>query len=275
MVEWPERRGKEWVYSPIEKCIYCNARVYDTNRPERKLAEEHIVPKSLGGSLVLPEASCAQCEGITSAFEGTVARTIFGPLRIHFNLPTRRPKERPEQLPVYVYHSPESEPVKLMLALSEHPLMCSALIMNPPKIISGLDSSSNIVKAVFPMGVEYVDYQLRELAAKLGAYKVEIKHASNNGDFALFLAKIGHASLYALHNESDFEAFLPKFILEKNVSRVAPYIGGVEREPDEAVMHQLDFRIVPTQNGRLIVISLGLFQAIGMPWYDIVAGRLR
>ena len=78
-------------YSPANRCIYCGA----TDGP---LGEEHIIPLSLGGRLILPDASCRDCEKITGRFETAVARTMMGNFRIVMGFPTRRPKERPTHL---------------------------------------------------------------------------------------------------------------------------------------------------------------------------------
>ena len=75
-------------------CIYCGA--------TGKLTDEHIIPYGLGGRWVLPDAACARCARITGIFERTCLRTMFGPLRMHFDLPTRRPKARPRTMPLKV-----------------------------------------------------------------------------------------------------------------------------------------------------------------------------
>jgi hypothetical protein len=67
-------------YPPVGRCIYCGVS-YD-------LREEHIVPFSLGGVLILPKASCRKCENITHRFEYTCARQVFGKLTVRHNLAT-------------------------------------------------------------------------------------------------------------------------------------------------------------------------------------------
>ena len=81
-------------YDRVGSCIYCHS---TTN-----LCDEHIIPFGLGGRSVLPESSCKACAKITSAFERTCFRTMFGPLRMLYDLPTRRFKQRPSLLPLKV-----------------------------------------------------------------------------------------------------------------------------------------------------------------------------
>jgi hypothetical protein len=53
------------------------------------LHDEHTVPYSLGGNTELLEASCTDCEAITSYLDGYVANAIFGHLRVHMDLQSR------------------------------------------------------------------------------------------------------------------------------------------------------------------------------------------
>jgi hypothetical protein len=46
-------------YDPIGRCIYCDSETSE-------LGDEYIIPYSLNGTHVLPEASCRTCEGVTS-----------------------------------------------------------------------------------------------------------------------------------------------------------------------------------------------------------------
>jgi hypothetical protein len=91
----------EKTYAAVNRCIYCG-----TNE---KLSDEHIIPFGLGGRWVLPKSSCVECAKKTSAFEHTCQRTMFGPLRMYYDLPTRRRKERPKKLPLKVKLTPNAE----------------------------------------------------------------------------------------------------------------------------------------------------------------------
>src|SRR5436309_3134494 len=70
-------------YDPVGRCIYC----YDDSS---KLSNEHIIPFSLNGTHILPQASCPKCAEATSQLELVVCREHFGQLRAHAGLRTRR-----------------------------------------------------------------------------------------------------------------------------------------------------------------------------------------
>jgi hypothetical protein len=72
------------LYEPVGQCIYCGS--------TKGLTDEHIFPKFLWGRAVLPKASCECCRRLTSAFELTCARFIFGRFRVVRDLPTDHPK---------------------------------------------------------------------------------------------------------------------------------------------------------------------------------------
>ena len=68
-------------YPPVGRCIYCGA--------TDELTDEHIIPFSLGGVLILDKASCNGTKGCnkkTHKFEGVVARQIFGKFRAKHKL---------------------------------------------------------------------------------------------------------------------------------------------------------------------------------------------
>lgn len=80
-------------YSPVGRCIYCS-------RSENPLSDEHPIPFALGGNLILPQSSCADCANKTHRYEGVTMRSTLGTLRMRFNFPTRRKRERPASVEI-------------------------------------------------------------------------------------------------------------------------------------------------------------------------------
>jgi 5-methylcytosine-specific restriction endonuclease McrA len=71
------------LYAAADKCIYCGALVSDG-----KLGDEHIIPTSFGGNLILPRASCRNCERITTKIKD---HCLKGPLE-HCEAASRNPR---------------------------------------------------------------------------------------------------------------------------------------------------------------------------------------
>jgi hypothetical protein len=81
-------------YPPVGRCIYCGS--------TEDLTDEHIFPRFLWGSAVLPKASCERCRRLTKEFEQTCARFIFGRFRVVHGLPTDHPRQRPSHLSIEI-----------------------------------------------------------------------------------------------------------------------------------------------------------------------------
>src|SRR5260370_24163699 len=115
-------------YNPVGACIYCG-------NTEPPLSDEHIVACGLGGTLVLPQASCARCAKITSQVELHCLRGIYRPARMHLRLPSR--KGHPETLPVEVELGDTKTRVDLTMA--DHPGYLFSFDYEPPYILAGFE----------------------------------------------------------------------------------------------------------------------------------------
>jgi hypothetical protein len=79
---------------PMGHCIYCDSPDYRAKK-DRKLAEEHVVAEGLGGSLVLREAVCEECEIAITRFEPAILRTVLYAPRVHLGI--RRKKKKAQR----------------------------------------------------------------------------------------------------------------------------------------------------------------------------------
>jgi len=69
----------------VGKCIYCGS-----DGGPAGLRDEHIIPYSLDGDAILKEASCRQCEAVTSYLDGYLARKTYYDFRLHSGVQSRR-----------------------------------------------------------------------------------------------------------------------------------------------------------------------------------------
>src|ERR1700744_1099100 len=73
-------------YPPVGHCIYCG--VYSS-----QLNKEHILPFGIADdSLVLPKASCRNCEKTTGRLETVCLQHMWWPFRQRIGAPTRGKK---------------------------------------------------------------------------------------------------------------------------------------------------------------------------------------
>lgn len=114
------------VLSRVGRCIYCA-------RPDR-LTKEHIIPFGLSGTDVLLDASCQDCAKETGRLEARLLRKIYLPIRIHHNLRTRRPKERPTKLVMKGTHVVSGQARVIELPAKKFPHSSIGLVLPPPEI---------------------------------------------------------------------------------------------------------------------------------------------
>ena len=109
-------------------CIYCG---WDGG--EKGLRDEHTVPFSLGGNTELLNASCVDCEAITSYLDGYMANAIFGHLRVHIDLQSR--SGHPATLPATIELADGQRAVEL--ATGDHLYFLNLPIWGPPGFMVG------------------------------------------------------------------------------------------------------------------------------------------
>ena len=122
----PQQQKK--VYPPVGRCIYCG----DTEQ----LTIEHIIPYGLGGRIELPESSCRKCCKVTSVFEHTCLRTMYGPLRLLYDLPSRRKKKRPKTLQLKVKRTPAEDWTYVDVDQVKYPFLILFPYFSMPKVFA-------------------------------------------------------------------------------------------------------------------------------------------
>lgn len=80
-------------YQPVGKCIYCGS-------TGKKLTDEHIIAFGLNANSILPDASCEDCNKITSNVEGKILRGLAWQMRTFLGFQTRRSKDVPNTFPL-------------------------------------------------------------------------------------------------------------------------------------------------------------------------------
>jgi hypothetical protein len=116
---------------PVGRCVYCG-------RDDVSLGREHIIAKSLGGTLmgqdnVLLKASCSECAKATSQLEIHAAHDIFLPLRTILGLHTD--KERPNSFSLQGLKKGKS--ASLAVPPQMYPCHFGLLHYEPPAFLSG------------------------------------------------------------------------------------------------------------------------------------------
>jgi hypothetical protein len=249
-------------FSPVGRCIYCGDN-------KSQLTDEHIIPLGLGGTVILPAASCKPCATLTGKFEGVVQRTIFGDFRIRYNLPTRRKNERPKLKKIGTRSGLQVDipAVEFPVTYFVYNFGTCGLLLNAP---AALDVSR------FTLTEIHNSDELRNLITKHNWDGV-LKTTMRPDEFRKALAKIAYSWFTAVAGYGNFEPLVLDAITQKhfNMSYLVGQNEKTEPTVDGPHWHNMRLRTMHQIGGAasIFVIDLRLFQSNPTPTYHIVVGK--
>ncbi|MBB3913886.1 hypothetical protein [Rhizobium fabae] len=258
-------------FPAVGRCIYCGSET-------KKLGKEHVIPFGLAGhALVLPEASCNDCSTVTGKIEQVVLKHSFGAIRNTLGLPTRNPKDRPTELPVFKSHFQPgaTEPymnTETTLPSDLYPLHFVGLLMDHPGMISGHPLWQPLPWD-FYTAANVDDFRRvnpeQDVALRIAAINPYV--------FAQFLAKVGHSYAVAAYGIEGFEPLLLDLIFGRTDGRFRPWIGGEKVVPPKEShgLHHISASRVKRGGYDLILVKMRFFRLFPSPIYYALAGRIR
>jgi hypothetical protein len=252
---------------PVGACIYC-----DANQKSTQLTDEHIIPFGFDGQYVLQKASCKSCAAITSGIERFCLREMYLEVRVHLNMRTRRPKNRPTTLPVF-YDRPDGEE-RRDLPISEHPLVLRLPRLSRAPILTGKQGSKWVEHLADPFWTfigypEGTEEDIRKRIAALGDFKTNFSYAPTQ--FCLMMANIAHAATVAKLGYRSFKPLLNRLIIKKS-NEVHDYVGVRPLDPPK-MDRNTKFYVGVTMGVEYIVAYLCPFAHLGAPVYEVIVGR--
>jgi hypothetical protein len=247
------------------RCIYCGS-----DGGIAGLRDEHIIQYSLGGRTILPNASCAKCEGVTHALEGHFAYHYFDDIRWQQGFPSRRPKkDRPTTLPALI----GKDEIEVDLSFEDHPSMGFVLELPNPGIFRGVEPSDVFPQVTLSAFVAVPD--LKDRMARLPDGAATWRGEVPIGPFVRSLAKIAQALAVGERGIDGFVPYLREYILTGE-GPGAYYIGGTWGEPPlvaEPLLHRLGTELLNHNGKELVVARIRLFAYAGAPLYTVVVGE--
>lgn len=259
-------------YAPINRCIYCGG--------DNSLSDEHIIPLGLGGRWKLPKASCDRCATETSAFEQVCQRTMLGPLRMYYDLPTRRRKDRPEKLPLKVKLTPEADWSYLDVDRKIYPFLLLLPIVQMPDVLSGSTIPREPVAAARTFWIRGASFRdglmphLEALASELKVAAIEPTGTVHVPEFFRMLAKIAHAFAIAELGVDAFTPFLDRMIRVGDMAASPQHIGGL-LYTEQAVfgLHEVGFGTHTCDRPDIIAVRIRLLASLETPTYFVAVGQ--
>ncbi|MCW5680486.1 MAG: hypothetical protein KF794_04450 [Xanthobacteraceae bacterium] len=252
-------------FPPVGRCVYCGS--------TDQLSDEHIVPISLGGDIVLPNSSCENCRLITSRFEQVVARDMLWRARLKLKIPGNRKRKNKKRThwPMLTIGPGDIEQTK-NIPVGDIPLVMSIVKMPPPGIISGRPPSE------IPTLQIRVGSSPSEIAKFQNDYQAtprfEMQH--NQLEFNQTLAKIGHCAVAAVVGLDGYEPLLIPFIKgERTYENSYYYIGGISSDDEVLKDNQLiGVTTVEHNNEKFVVSRVTIFGKGLQPTYLVIVGRV-
>jgi hypothetical protein len=253
-------------FDPVGRCIYCCS-----DGGSRGLSEEHIMAYSLNGNAVLPAASCADCEAITSYLDGYLARSVFYEYRLHTGAQSRTPsKKRPQKRTALIRRGDRLE--EREFPVGDHPFSVVLPLLGLPGFLSGIpltpDFASHQAHAFHMWPPGFQDEMRGEENERVSLITMGVP---NLDTFARAIAKIGYCHAVAHHHvEPDRTLPISRYIRGED-NRLGPYLVGYdEREQegpstDPSVMHRVRLYRDNLQDRSVLVASVRLFANSGTP----------
>lgn len=264
MNELDNATGKR--FPPIGRCIYCPS--------TENLSDEHIFPFALGGTAVLPQASCKSCRTITGRFEQEVLRGAMWPVRMFRELQSRTKfSEAPRTRPVTVTDRAGASEV-IHVGYADAPVVFSFPLFAVPAFLDPEEYQAGIrLRGLATVGFGSTP---ESLAATFDARQVRWEADYRYVSFARMLAKIAYASAIAQGglNLFDGEAYVLPAILGTR-DDIGRWVGTLTKpyENHKGRLHRVDFG--ESKEKDLLMAEVQLFSDSETPSYGIILGQIR
>jgi hypothetical protein len=232
----PIRMNRQHTYDRVldlkgwNGCIYCNA--------PPPLTREHIIPESLGGTLIIENASCSICADQTHAFEGH-ACNVLRPVRRQMGFPQKRRGAKTRELRKAERFVLMLDNNRVKVPIEEFPALLMSLLFPFPGILlnekpedkplSGGIYSAELMEG---FGEKLNRIKTKYKANSIGIMGIEPSGRGNEDDFGRMLAKIAHSYAAAELGCGNFHSFLVHVIRGVKPYFLPHFIGsGVGKSP--------------------------------------------
>ncbi|MFA6329957.1 MAG: HNH endonuclease [Candidatus Micrarchaeia archaeon] len=243
-------------FDSVGECIYCGKR-------DGELTDEHIIAYALGGTDVLPSASCKHCAEVTSMIELEVLRKQLLQVRAKLSLPSRK-SSLPDNLPVTVTLGDEAK--TFYLPKAEHPTVASFLLYPLPGVLGGNSPESGINVIAIQMH-QIGGPSLRDVVLGLGSDTLTGSDEFHGNDFVRMLAKIALGYAVAQYGIDAVRSSPLRSTIIGVSDDAGRWIGCGRFNP---IPSNNLYDVVLEKNGDWLFARIRLFAQAGTPEYIVV-----
>lgn len=264
-------------YPSFGECIYCGASASAT-----ELTDEHIIPLSLGGKVVILDGSCKLCAAETTKIEDEISRKVLWDFRLHAKAPTRRKKERPKERQ-FIYSVAGGERETKTVPIADHPYFTPMPVWGLPGILTGAQPTTEFTH--YKAHVFYwIPPNIRQTLGLKHGDTAEIPFPEFRIDHhrvARAIAKIAYCQTVVELGLHGFRHLvLPDLILGRYPC-VSHFVGSEIVDPpppaERSIQHVVQVGFENVGDLQLVVTTVRLFANSGVeehgpPIYEVVVG---
>jgi hypothetical protein len=259
----PISKDRPEVFVPANRCIYCP----DSKPP---FTREHVIPRGMGGGMILPKASCAKCQEIIKEIETYCMRGPFLSHRLGRGLVNYlKDLGNNIRMPIII----DGKRHEKEFPTSQYPhFLILPRFAEPPRMLTDGVAEQIRVASFSLWGVEE---ELRALHAEGNAILVENYDVDK---FGRALAKMAHGYIAGLLRLENFEPLLPTYILGEAPQRAGLLIGDWPEDymaKPSGVLHQIGHAFADWGARVLVQVRIRLFaEHQYTPIYRVLVGFL-
>lgn len=273
--EWSDVQGQR--YPGYGVCIYCGS-----DGGADGLRDEHVIPLSLNGDVVIRKASCQVCERKINPADTHLAKAVFWHFRLHTGAKTRNPKDRPRTITAEIETA--SGKFARDFQIADAPFSVALPVWGAPGFFRGASIDAPFPETYFNI-YHWMPPNMRETLG-LGEdedFRIWSSGRVSGGLFARALAKIAYCHTVIRYGLNGFRPLvLPKIILGECPAAAyfvgSPLVDSPAPLPSKA-LHAVESSELVSKDGilKLIYVQIRLFansayKTHGMPIYHVVAG---
>jgi hypothetical protein len=262
-------RAKSAVFPSFGRCIYCKG-----EGGGLPLTREHVIPRGLGGGIIIRGASCEDCRGKTAKVEQSL-RTNFGIHRLTEGFPSDH-DGGPETLPI-TYYDADDVPFETEETIAEYPRILQ---------IPWFRKTPRFFRDMPPSNVSYFERLRLYIAPNTVKRDFFYKPIFDHNSFHRFLAKMAHGYAVAHLGIDGFKFYLYDLIAGNDAMAGRQYIGRPFPEgsfgPKLKRLHRISLHSYARWGIRYHTVTIQLFaniymgeepKAIGTPLYWVIVGE--
>lgn len=281
-MEWEDIQGKK--YPGYGRCIYCGS-----DGGAEGLHDEHILPFSLGGNTEIKDANCNVCRRMIDPIDRHLGRDVYGQFRIHANIQTNHPEERPTVLPASFTIG--GKEVSLNLSIKDHPYSLAMPIWGDAGFLRSAPIDSPFPEPYW----HFYHHEPPHLRKMLGVtddptFKIWSSGHCDRVLLARALAKIAYCHAVRKFGLYGFRPLALPDIIRGQFSSISYFVGGPLTIPpppfEKGMRHAILFNEMdvnpahPNAIGASLKLHLAFIRLFadsaheqhGMPIYHVVVG---